>query len=117
MATTITAGTTTTTAFTVTPDTTGNLAFKTQAGTNTITVPNTTGTLALTSQLPYIISYLVVAGGGSGGRENWQSGQGGGGGAGGLLSGTIIFNSRNNLFFCNWCRWRIRNWYNSRKCW
>ena len=49
---TISAGNTTTTAFKVTADTTGNLAFQTQGGANTITVPNTTGTLALTSQLP-----------------------------------------------------------------
>jgi hypothetical protein len=48
MATTITAGTTTGTAFSVTPDTSGNLAFQTQAGANTITVPNATATLLST---------------------------------------------------------------------
>jgi hypothetical protein len=42
---TISAGNTTTTAITVTGDTTGNLVFQTQAGTNTITVPNITGTM------------------------------------------------------------------------
>jgi hypothetical protein len=52
MASTISAGTTSGTALNLTGDTTGNLAFTTQAGANTISVPNTTGTLALTSQLP-----------------------------------------------------------------
>jgi hypothetical protein len=42
---TIASGNTINTAFTVTGDTTGNLVFTTQAGTNTITVPNETGTL------------------------------------------------------------------------
>lgn len=45
MATIISAGTTVGTGLAVTPDTSGNLAFQTQAGANTITVPNTTGTL------------------------------------------------------------------------
>jgi hypothetical protein len=52
MASIISAGTTSGTALNLTGDTTGNLAFQTGAGANTITVPNTTGTLALTSQLP-----------------------------------------------------------------
>lgn len=52
MASIISAGTTSGTAINISGDTTGNLAFQTGAGANTITVPNTTGTLALTSQLP-----------------------------------------------------------------
>lgn len=53
MASTISAGTTSGTAIAITGDTTGNLAFTTQAGANTITVPNSTGTLLTgsTSQL------------------------------------------------------------------
>jgi hypothetical protein len=68
MSTIISAGTTTGTALNVTPDTSGNLAFQTQAGANTITVPNTTGTLALTgaavakSQLPAGTVLQVVFG-------------------------------------------------------
>lgn len=45
MATIISAGTTIGTGIAFAPDTSGNLAFQTQAGANTITVPNTTGTL------------------------------------------------------------------------
>jgi hypothetical protein len=52
MASIISAGTTSGTALNLSGDTSGNLAFTTGAGANTITVPNTTGTLALTSQLP-----------------------------------------------------------------
>jgi hypothetical protein len=52
MASTISAGTSAGTAIAISGDTTGNLAFTTQAGTNTITVPNSTGTVALTSGLP-----------------------------------------------------------------
>ena len=48
MASTISAGTTSGTAIAITGDTTGNLAFTTQAGTNTITVPNSTGTILTT---------------------------------------------------------------------
>lgn len=51
MASIISAGTTAGTALNVTPDTSGDLAFQTQAGANTITVPNATGTLATTAQL------------------------------------------------------------------
>ena len=40
MATTIAVGTSSGTAFSVSPDTSGNLAFTTQAGANTISVPN-----------------------------------------------------------------------------
>jgi hypothetical protein len=52
MASIISAGTTSGTALNMSADTTGNLALTTQGGTYTITVPNTTGTVALTSQLP-----------------------------------------------------------------
>jgi hypothetical protein len=45
MASIISAGTTSGTAIAVSGDTTGNLAFTTQAGANTITVPNVTGTM------------------------------------------------------------------------
>ena len=48
MSTIISAGTTTGSGFAVTPDTSGNLAFQTQAGANTITVPNSTGTILTT---------------------------------------------------------------------
>jgi hypothetical protein len=48
MASTISAGTTSGTAIAIAGDTTGNLAFTTQAGANTITVPNSTGTLLTT---------------------------------------------------------------------
>jgi len=40
MATTITAGTTTTTAFSVSPDTSGNLAFATNSGTTALSIDN-----------------------------------------------------------------------------
>jgi hypothetical protein len=46
---TISAGNTTTTSLIVTGDTTGNLAFQTQGGTNTLTVPNVTGTVVVGS--------------------------------------------------------------------
>lgn len=51
MASIISAGTSSGTALNVSADTSGNLAFQTQAGANTITVPNTTGTIGLTSQV------------------------------------------------------------------
>lgn len=54
MASIISAGTTSGTALNFTGDTSGNLAFQTAAGANTITVPNSTGTVALTSQLPVV---------------------------------------------------------------
>jgi uncharacterized protein (AIM24 family) len=47
MASIISAGTTSGTAIAVSGDTTGDLAFTTQAGANTITVPNATGTVIL----------------------------------------------------------------------
>ena len=45
MASTISAGNTTSTSVVITGDTSGNLAFQTQAGANTITIANQTGTL------------------------------------------------------------------------
>jgi hypothetical protein len=51
MASIISAGTSSGTALNFTGDTSGNLAFQTGAGANTMTVPNTTGTLALTNQV------------------------------------------------------------------
>ena len=67
MASIISAGTTSGTALNFTGDTSGNLQFKTGAGANTITVPNVTGTLALTggavttSQLPVGTVLQVVS--------------------------------------------------------
>jgi hypothetical protein len=48
MASIISAGTSAGTAIAISGDTTGNLAFTTQAGANTITVPNSTGTIVTT---------------------------------------------------------------------
>jgi hypothetical protein len=48
MASIISAGTTSNTAINISGDTSGNLAFTTQAGANTITVPNSTGTILTT---------------------------------------------------------------------
>jgi hypothetical protein len=50
MASIISAGTTTGTALNLSGDTTGNLAFTTQAGANTITVPNVTGNIVVAGQ-------------------------------------------------------------------
>ena len=58
MSTIISAGTTTGTAFNVSPDTSGNLVFQTQAGANTITVPNVTGTII--TSLAGLILYLIT---------------------------------------------------------
>jgi len=58
MASIISAGTTSGTAIAVSGDTTGDLAFTTQAGVNTITVPNVTGTLALTSNSQFCQAYV-----------------------------------------------------------
>jgi hypothetical protein len=52
MASTISAGTTTTTALVQSADTSGNLQFQTQAGANTITVPNATGTIMVSGNQP-----------------------------------------------------------------
>jgi len=49
MASTISAGTTSGTAIAIAGDTSGNLAFQTQNGANTITVPNATGTILTTA--------------------------------------------------------------------
>ena len=51
MASTISAGTSAGTAIAITGDTTGNLAFQTSAGAYTQTMPNATGTIALTSDV------------------------------------------------------------------
>jgi hypothetical protein len=51
MASIISAGTSSGTALNMTGDTSGNLVFQTGAGANTITVPNATGTVALTSEV------------------------------------------------------------------
>jgi hypothetical protein len=59
MASIISAGTTSGTALNISGDTSGNLAFQTQAGTNTITVPNVTGTL-LTTATPGTVIQTVT---------------------------------------------------------
>jgi hypothetical protein len=102
----ISAGTTSGTSLNFSADTTGNLVFTTQAGANTITVPNVTGTLAL-SVPPTITIYTsgsgtyttpanakwlhirMVGGGGNGGTSAPTVTAGGGGGAGGYLEGLI----------------------------
>jgi hypothetical protein len=61
MASIISAGTTSGTALNMSGDTSGNLAFQTQAGTYTITVPNVTGTLAL-SIAPTVTTYTSGSG-------------------------------------------------------
>jgi hypothetical protein len=61
MASTISAGTTAGTALNMTGDTTGNLAFQTGAGANTITVPNGTGTIAVQGVSTNIVSGTAVA--------------------------------------------------------
>jgi hypothetical protein len=58
---TIASGNTVNTAFTITGDTTGNLVFTTQAGTNTLTLPNVTGTLAV-SAAPNVTVYTSGSG-------------------------------------------------------
>jgi hypothetical protein len=72
-------------------DTSGSITLQANAvaGTNTITLPNSTGTVALTTQLPYVATYLLVAGGGGGGYQTTNNYARGGGGGGGLLSGTV----------------------------
>jgi len=66
MASTISAGTTSGTAIAIAGDTTGNLAFQTQAGTNTITVPNSTGTLLTGSTQQLCQAWGKNSGGASG---------------------------------------------------
>jgi hypothetical protein len=58
MASTISAGTTSGTAIAIAGDTTGNLAFTTQAGTYTQTVPNATGTVMVSGNMPAFSAYL-----------------------------------------------------------
>ena len=58
MASTISAGTTSGTAIAISGDTSGNLAFQTQAGANTITVPNATGTVMVSGNMPAFSYYL-----------------------------------------------------------
>lgn len=60
MASIISAGTTSGTALNVSADTTGDLAFQTKAGANTITVPNLTGTL-LTNKTAGTVLQVVQA--------------------------------------------------------
>jgi hypothetical protein len=52
MASTISAGTTSGTAIAIAGDTTGNLAFQTSAGTYTQTMPNATGTIMVSGNMP-----------------------------------------------------------------
>ena len=58
MASTISAGTSAGTAIAITGDTTGNLAFTTQAGTYTQTLPNATGTVMVSGNMPAFSAYL-----------------------------------------------------------
>jgi hypothetical protein len=57
MASTISAGTTAGTAIAIAGDTTGNLAFQTSAGTYTQTMPNATGTIMVSGNIP---AFLVT---------------------------------------------------------
>jgi hypothetical protein len=59
MASTISAGTTSGTAIAITGDTTGNLAFQTNAGTYTQTMPNVTGTVMVSGNMPAFSAYLA----------------------------------------------------------
>jgi hypothetical protein len=61
MASIISAGTTSGTALNLSGDTTGNLAFTTQAGANTIAVPNVTGTIVVSGQNSAITQGTAVA--------------------------------------------------------
>lgn len=61
MASIISAGTTSGTALNISGDTSGNLAFQTQAGANTITVPNVTGTLLTTASTGTVLQVVSVA--------------------------------------------------------
>lgn len=92
MASIISAGTTSGTALNFTGDTSGNLAFQTGAGANTITVPNQTGTLAINSTFAFknrlidagfIINQRGYTSGtslssGSYGHDRWKGGSSGG---------------------------------------
>jgi hypothetical protein len=57
MASTISAGTTSGTAIAIAGDTTGNLAFQTSAGTYTQTMPNATGTVMVSGNMPAFSAY------------------------------------------------------------
>jgi hypothetical protein len=61
MASTISAGTTAGTALNMTGDTTGNLAFQTGAGAYTQTMPNATGTVMVSGNMPAFGYYQSVA--------------------------------------------------------
>ena len=88
----ISAGTTTATGLKMTPDTSGNLAFQTQAGANTINVPNVTATLAVNSPFAFknrlidagfIINQRAYTSGtslssGTYGHDRWKGGAGAG---------------------------------------
>ena len=60
MASTISAGTTSGTAIAISGDTSGNLAFQTQAGANTITVPNASGAVMVSGNMPAFFAYLTA---------------------------------------------------------
>ena len=60
MASTISAGTTSGTAIAIAGDTTGNLAFQTSAGTYTQTMPNVTGTVMVSGNMPAFSAYLAT---------------------------------------------------------
>lgn len=62
MASIISAGTSAGTAIAISGDTTGNLAFQTQAGANTITVPNATGTMLTTASAGTTGTSMVLLG-------------------------------------------------------
>lgn len=61
MATIISAGTTSGTALNMSGDTSGNLQLQTQAGANTITVPNATGTMMVSGNMPTFSYYQSSA--------------------------------------------------------
>jgi hypothetical protein len=65
MASIISAGTSAGTAIAISGDTSGNLAFQTQAGANTITVPNATGTVLTTATTGQCKAWVNFSGGGS----------------------------------------------------
>jgi hypothetical protein len=58
MASIISAGTTISTALNMSGDTSGNLQLQTQAGANTITVPNATGTMMVSGNMPAFSAWL-----------------------------------------------------------
>jgi hypothetical protein len=62
MASVISAGTTSGTALNMSGDTTGNLQLQTQAGANTISVPNATGTMMVSGNMPAFSAYQNAGG-------------------------------------------------------